>query len=577
MQHLGLWLPWRREAATGATLLHLMNAIGAAGSESEAASAALDGLRADCGWRYAAYFHRDPLDNLLKCVVDSGDMAEEFRRATTGARFGQGEALSGRAWDSGDLVVIADFGAVTAFARAPIARRVGVRTAVCIPLIVNHEVLGTLELYDMRTRVLSPAELDTLRKAGGLVSGWIAQRRLAQFAAMLQNSPINTIRADRESRISYVNPAAHRTLQKLQAHLPISVDQLLGQPVEILHAELQRHRSKLQSPAALPHKARVELGSEVLDLLVSPLFDAQQEFLGPMITWEVVTKRVQGQVELERVLSMVQSSPAAILSGDPDLTIRYMNPAAVALFEAIAGHLPMAVEAMSGNSVTQLTEHPARMELLLRDPNNLPHRWTTQFGPATVEFVMSAIRGQKGEYLGPMLTCEDISRSIQMERQVSEAADRQQAYAAEAITAAGAANGTVAKLESSSSEVGRVVKVIANIARQTNLLALNATIEATRVGVVGKGFAVVATEVKELAKESAQASEDISARIEAIQADARHALDAIRGIGELIGRISASQEQPSVGAAGGQGGVRPSPTPQVGGAVPTRVFSEALR
>ena len=88
-----------------------------------------------------------------------------------------------------------------------------------------------------------------------------------------------------------------------------------------------------------------------------------------------------------------------------------------------------------------------------------------------------------------------------------------------------ATNGTVAKLGDSSAEIGNVVKVITSIAEQTNLLALNATIEAARAGEAGKGFAVVASEVKDLAQETARATEDISRRVEAIQADTAGAVD----------------------------------------------------
>ena len=77
-------------------------------------------------------------------------------------------------------------------------------------------------------------------------------------------------------------------------------------------------------------------------------------------------------------------------------------------------------------------------------------------------------------------------------------------------------NQVVSKLGDSSTEIGQVIKVITSIAQQTNLLALNATIEAARAGEAGKGFAVVANEVKELAKQTAKATEDISRKIEAI-------------------------------------------------------------
>ena len=111
--------------------------------------------------------------------------------------------------------------------------------------------------------------------------------------------------------------------------------------------------------------------------------------------------------------------------------------------------------------------------------------------------------------------------------------------AASAVKVAEATTATVSKLGDSSTEIGQVIKVITSIAQQTNLLALNATIEAARAGDAGKGFAVVANEVKELAKQTARATEDISRKVEAIQTDSKAAVDAIASISEVIHQISA--------------------------------------
>jgi methyl-accepting chemotaxis protein len=133
---------------------------------------------------------------------------------------------------------------------------------------------------------------------------------------------------------------------------------------------------------------------------------------------------------------------------------------------------------------------------------------------------------------------EEMGASI---REIASNAAEASEVAARAVTAAETTTATVAKLGDSSAEIGNVVKVITSIAEQTNLLALNATIEAARAGEAGKGFAVVANEVKELAQETAKATEDIARRVQAIQGDTAAAVTAIEEISTIVAQISDRQ------------------------------------
>lgn len=136
------------------------------------------------------------------------------------------------------------------------------------------------------------------------------------------------------------------------------------------------------------------------------------------------------------------------------------------------------------------------------------------------------------------------SAVVQFEASINEIAGHASnaaSVARQAVDATGTTNATITRLGESSAEIGNVIKVINSIAEQTNLLALNATIEAARAGDAGKGFAVVANEVKELAKETSKATEDIVRRIEAIQTDTQEAVDAIGLVSDIISQINDSQ------------------------------------
>ncbi|HET9655756.1 MAG TPA: methyl-accepting chemotaxis protein [Kineosporiaceae bacterium] len=126
-------------------------------------------------------------------------------------------------------------------------------------------------------------------------------------------------------------------------------------------------------------------------------------------------------------------------------------------------------------------------------------------------------------------------------REISDNAQQAARVAGQAVGVVESTNATISQLGNSSQEIGNVIQVIQSIAAQTSLLALNATIEAARAGDAGRGFAVVAGEVKDLARETAEATESVISRVQAIQADTEGAVHAIAEIGEIIQQINSFQ------------------------------------
>ena len=649
-----------------AVVFAALDAVRGARTLSDAVAAAVAVVQEKFGWPYAAFLWRDPVDGLLKCRQDWGVIALPFAEATRAARFREGEALSGRAWQAADVVFVEDFGQVPEFARAPIARRAGVKFAVSLPILVNGAIVGTIEWYDLEAGLPPQEQLDALRRIGFLVAARAAEEDLGRYAAMSASSPINTLFADAGRTIRYLSPAATRSFDKLAPAVGVGVDRLLGRPLETLHPALAADGPS-GDPARLPWKEVVAFGEEKVELLVTPIRDAEGVFLGPMVTWDIVTKKLLVQKELARALSMLENAPSNILSCDPDLTIGYMNPAAKRTLESLGDRIPLRADSLSGQPLTLLYPNGKEMHAVLSDPANLPHRSQVRLGTEDIDVTVVAVYDFQRTYLGPMASWEVITERLETERKVRESTDRERMQADDlrtkvdallatvdaasqgdlrnpvtvggrdaigqlgeglgafladlresvgsiaanagqlsaasdrlsglsqrmrgnaeetaaqanvvsaaseqvsknvqtvatgseemgasireiaknatdaarvathAVRVADTTNATVAKLGESSAEIGKVIKVITSIAQQTNLLALNATIEAARAGEAGKGFAVVANEVKELAKATAKATEDIGQKIEAIQADTKGAVAAIREISEIINQIN---------------------------------------
>jgi len=187
--------------------------------------------------------------------------------------------------------------------------------------------------------------------------------------------------------------------------------------------------------------------------------------------------------------------------------------------------------------ILSITENTVQVASAIEELNSTSQTITanSEETSAQVDAVSKAAEAVSQNLQTVATGAEEMSASI---KEIAKNATEAAKVATSAVKVAETTTVTVSKLGDSSTEIGQVIKVITSIAQQTNLLALNATIEAARAGEAGKGFAVVANEVKELAKETAKATEDISRKIEAIQGDTKAAVDAIATISGVINQIN---------------------------------------
>lgn len=144
--------------------------VGACADEEQALRTALDTVREEFGWDYGSYWAVDPAARVLRFQVESGTAGDEFRRVTLAASFAEGVGLAGRAWRARDLVFVRDLGELTDCVRAPAAQRAGVRSGVCLPVIVGDEVLGTMDFFTTESIELSESRRGSLRNVARLVS-----------------------------------------------------------------------------------------------------------------------------------------------------------------------------------------------------------------------------------------------------------------------------------------------------------------------------------------------------------------------------------------------------------------------
>ncbi len=523
-----------------------------------AARAALDVIREAWGWDYGSYWTLDPKENVLRFAVESGSVNEEFRRVTLEASFREGEGLSGRAWKARDLVFVPDIGQVRDCCRAPVAQRAGVKSGVCLPIVNEGTVLGTLDFFSMETLTLSKERTAVLRDIGNLLSGRIHALKLADAAVRAANDAKGVTQAmiqvlDRITAAVSAEEVEQASLESVRESFGWSYGSCW-----MIDPKINALRCAMESGSVSEEFRRVTLDAQFREGegLCGRAWKARDLVFVPDLSQVRDCSRAPA-AQRAGVKSAV--CLPIVAEGKVIGTMDFMGTKTVDLSEEWRHGLHGIARIISARFVRFEDENRSQaasesIAQILHKVDETSHSLSSvseellvsskEMGKAADETStqansVSAGAEQVSSNVQTVATgVEEMGASI---KEIAKNAAEAAKVASVAVTVADTTNTTVSQLGQSSAEIGKVIKVITSIAGQTNLLALNATIEAARAGEAGKGFAVVANEVKELAKETAKATEDISQKIEAIQRDTHEAVQAIDQIGTIIKQINEIQ------------------------------------
>ncbi|MZH03363.1 MAG: DUF3365 domain-containing protein [Nitrospinae bacterium] len=247
----------------------------------------------------------------------------------------------------------------------------------------------------------------------------------AKIVSMMENTITATIFADKNFNIQYINPESKKILEKLKDNLPVKPENVMGQSIDIFHKNPQAQRKLLSDPRNLPYSSTITIGEENASLTASAVIDQNGNYLGPMISWEIVTEKIKSDRELSRLGGLVENNPGNMMSANEDLIIRYLNPASKATLKKIEEYLPVTVDEIVGQSIDIFHKNPAHQRKILSDPKNLPHKALVNVGPEILELSISANMDPDGNYFGPMVGWSIVTETVKNEKAAKQATERE--------------------------------------------------------------------------------------------------------------------------------------------------------
>ncbi len=388
-----------------------------------------------------------------------------------------------------------------------------------------------------------------------------------KLRGVVDNSDSAFMMIDRDFIVTYMNEQTSGMLNKyaevFRSIWP-SFDprKILGACIDAFHKNPSHQRQLLSDPSKLPHKTDIQVGPLTFALTVTALRDSGGDYVGNALEWKNVTEERKAVARVKKVAEFQEAEVtkmSTVLSAvaQGDLTKSYATAQADADTAEVGetfSKISQAVNGMSENlrkvfgglatNAGQLASTSTELSATATQLAGGAEETTTQSATvaAAAEEMSTNMRNMAGATEQMTANVNTVAEAVnELTTSIGEIAKTAEEAARIADTATQrtkSSNETIGQLGVAAEEIGKVIEVIQDIAEQTNLLALNATIEAARAGEAGKGFAVVATEVKELARQTATATEDIRARIQRIQGSTGEAVRSIGEVGEAIRQVN---------------------------------------
>ena len=372
-------------------------------------------------------------------------------------------------------------------------------------------------------------------------------KKMAQIIALTEHSPISMMYANPKMEIEYYNPAALKLLQNLKTNVLLNTG--LGESIEKLHSPLLKQARSFKE-TSLPWNDSFQLGHESIEMQATATYDDEGKFLGPMVSWELVTEKKAFEAtirtnaarekalaedlksDVQAMMLVIEAASQGRLSQNFNKTqrsdidsIQRMQKGLEKFFKILQGHLGSMEE-----NASILVDSAASLEKVSQKISGSVSNSSEQsiLASQALMTLHEKVKVIASNTEDMNLSIKEIASNTSTATQVSH----------EAVRLTDKVNQIMAQLEKRSQEVGEISSMISGIASQTRLLALNATIEAARVGEAGKGFQVVASEVKNLAVDASTATTHISERVDSIQQDIQYALQTITDSTHLIHQIN---------------------------------------